>query len=54
VRQDWKFGSIFEPANPDQIYLAVWKGLNDFLGTRKPRNIGRTWRAENFGVEVSF
>jgi hypothetical protein len=32
------------PASPDQIYSAVWKGLNNFLGTRKPRNIGRTWR----------
>src|SRR5262245_41567263 len=32
------------PASPDKIYSAVWKGLNDFLGTLKPRNIGRTWR----------
>jgi hypothetical protein len=33
------------PANPDQIYSDAWKGFNDFLGTLKPRNIGRIWRS---------
>jgi len=32
------------PANPNQIYSGAWKGFNDFLGTPKPRNVGRTWR----------
>ena len=32
------------PANPDQIYSDRWDGFNDFLGTAKPRNIGRVWR----------
>ena len=32
------------PANPDQAYSDQWRGFNDFLGTPKPRNIGRTWR----------
>jgi len=32
------------PANPHEMYSAVWKGINDFLGTAKPRNMGRTWR----------
>ena len=32
------------PANPDQTYSGVWKGWNEFLGTPKPRNIGRRWR----------
>jgi hypothetical protein len=32
------------PANPDQIYSDQWDGLNDFIGTAKPRNIGRIWR----------
>jgi hypothetical protein len=32
------------PANPDQIYSDRWHGFNDFLGTAKPRNIGRIWR----------
>jgi hypothetical protein len=33
------------PTNPHRTYLAVWKGYNDFLGTKKPRNIGRNWRS---------
>jgi superfamily II DNA or RNA helicase len=32
------------PTSPNQIYSDQWQGLNDFLGTPKPRNIGRTWR----------
>jgi hypothetical protein len=32
------------PVNPDQTYSGVWKGWNEFLGTPKPRNIGRRWR----------
>jgi hypothetical protein len=32
------------PTNPNRSYSGVWKGYNDFLGTHKPRNIGRTWR----------
>lgn len=32
------------PANPDQIYSQQWQGFNDFIGTAKPRNVGRTWR----------
>ena len=32
------------PANPDQIYSDHWDGINDFLGTAKPRNVGRPWR----------
>ena len=32
------------PTNPHRTYSAVWKGYNDFLGTNRPRNIGRTWR----------
>jgi superfamily II DNA or RNA helicase len=32
------------PANPDQIYSDQWQGVNDFIGTPKPRNIGRAWR----------
>jgi hypothetical protein len=33
------------PTNPHRTYSDVWKGYNDFLGTPKPRNIGRTWRS---------
>jgi hypothetical protein len=32
------------PANPDNIYSDQWRGFNDFLGTPKPRNVGRIWR----------
>jgi hypothetical protein len=32
------------PTNPDQIYSDHWDGFNDFLGTTKPRNVGRVWR----------
>jgi hypothetical protein len=32
------------PANPDQVYSDHWDGFNDFLGTAKPRNVGRVWR----------
>jgi hypothetical protein len=32
------------PANPDLIYSDFWHGFNDFLGTPKPRNVGRIWR----------
>lgn len=32
------------PANPDQIYSDQWRGFNDFLGTAKPKNVGRVWR----------
>ncbi len=32
------------PANPDHVYAEHWQGFNDFLGTAKPRNVGRTWR----------
>ena len=32
------------PTNPDQIYSDRWQGFNDFLGTPKSKNIGRTWR----------
>jgi hypothetical protein len=32
------------PANPDQIYSDQWQGLNDFIGTAKPKNVGRIWR----------
>jgi hypothetical protein len=32
------------PANPDQIYSGGWDGFNDFLGTAKARNVGRSWR----------
>jgi len=35
------------PANPDQIYADQWQGFNDFLGTAKPRNLGRMWRPFN-------
>jgi Integrase repeat unit len=33
------------PTNPHRTYSAVWKGYNDFLGTKTPRNIGRIWRS---------
>lgn len=33
------------PANPDQIYSDQWSGFNDFLGTAKPRTLGRSWRS---------
>jgi superfamily II DNA or RNA helicase len=32
------------PANPDQVYSDHWDGFNDFIGTAKPRNVGRVWR----------
>ena len=32
------------PANPDNVYSDLWQGFNDFLGTPKPRNVGRVWR----------
>ena len=32
------------PSNPDKIYFDRWQGFNNFLGTPKSRNIGRTWR----------
>jgi hypothetical protein len=32
------------PNNPDQIYSGQWQGLNDFIGTPKPRTVDRTWR----------
>ena len=33
------------PANPEQIYLHQWQGFNDFIGTPKPRTVGRSWRS---------
>ena len=32
------------PANPEQIYSDQWHSFNDFLGTAKPKNVGRVWR----------
>src|SRR4029077_16810144 len=32
------------PTHPDDVYADVWRGFNDFLGTPKPRNVGRIWR----------
>jgi superfamily II DNA or RNA helicase len=32
------------PTNPNVIYFDLWRGINDFIGTPKARNIGRTWR----------
>jgi hypothetical protein len=40
------------PNNPDQVYSAQWQGFNNFIGTAKPKNIGRTWR--NFADARSY
>jgi hypothetical protein len=38
-----RLGNI--PANPDNVYSDLWQGFNDFLGTPKPRTVGRVWRS---------
>ncbi len=52
--RDWSLGRLRRrglpprPHNfsttPHNIYKNEWQGLNDFLGTPKPKNIGRKWR----------
>jgi superfamily II DNA or RNA helicase len=52
--RDWVTGRLIRrglepkpsniPANPDTVYSGQWQGLNDFIGTPKPRTVDRAWR----------